>query len=258
MGGVLVALVGASTTLTVVAASYLACFGLLAMIATPLAPAPAAPHRPIGAEIAEGLRVLRSHRLLAVIAGGTAAANLIITAIGALEIVFLVRAVGASSNLVGAILTIGGVGGLAGALLSRRLNDRYGAGRVATAAFLVTALAALLLPVAQAGVTVALFAVGVCAISFGISLASVALVTLRLRHTPQRLQGRVGAVSQALNAASIPLGAVLGGMAGQLLGTRAALAALALGYVAFGIAFVRSPVRTASASHAGRADDAVQ
>ncbi|MHA7986415.1 MFS transporter [Rathayibacter sp. CAU 1779] len=243
LGGALVAVIGASTTLTVDALSYVVCCAALATITAPFRAPAAVARRPIRTEIAEGLQIIRKSRLLAAVTAGAATANLLITAIGALEIVFLVRTLTISSSLTGVVLTIGGIGGFAGALLSRRLNDRFGLGRVATTAFLVTAPAALLLPAAQHGPTVVLFAVGVCAISFGISLASVALMTLRLQHTPQPLQGRVGAVSQALNAATIPLGALLGGIAGQWIGNRGALALLAVVYVVFSVAFARSPVR---------------
>ena len=123
-------------------------------------------------------------------------------------------------------------------------------GRTAVVAFLVTAPFALLLPATQRD-TVALFAIGAAAISLGISVGGVALMTLRLHHTPGKLQGRVGAVSQSLNAATIPLGALLGGAAGQWLGTRTALVMLAVGYIVFGAAFARSPVRRASGADRG-------
>ncbi|MHA7987670.1 MFS transporter [Rathayibacter sp. CAU 1779] len=246
IGGALVALIGASATLVADSISYLVCAAALATITAPFQPPVPAARRSIRAEIAEGLHVLRNSRLLTAITAGSATANLLITAIGALEIVFLVRTIGIPSGLVGTVLTISGVGGLGGALLSRRLNDRYGLSRIATYAFLITAPAALLLPAAQAGILVALLAIGVGGISFGISLGSVALTTLGLQHTPQPVQGRVRAVSQVLNAATIPLGALLGGIAGQYLGTRIALLALAIGYIGFSIAFARSPLRAAS------------
>lgn len=246
LGGALIAIVGASTTLIVDAASFLVSCAALATITTPFhAAASTAERRPIRTEIAEGLRVLRESRLLGAITAAMGTANLFLSAMGAIEIVFLVRAVHASSSMIGTLMTIGGVGGLAGALLSRRLNDQYGTGRVGAYAFLATAPAALLLPATHHGITVILFAVGLCAISFGISLGGVALITLRLQHCPQPLQGRVGACSRVLNAAAIPLGALLGGTAGQYLGTRTTLVALAVGYLAFSVALVRSPVSTA-------------
>ncbi|QDZ15361.1 MFS transporter [Humibacter ginsenosidimutans] len=245
LAGALVAIVGASTTITVDALSFILCSVALLTIAAPYAPPDAGARRSIRADIAEGLSTLRTNSLLAAITTGAATANLFITAIGALEIVFLVRSAHLAPTAVGIVLTVGGIGGLAGALLSRGLNDRYGLGRIAILAFLATAPAALLLPITQTGAAATLFAIGVCAISFGISLGSVALTTLRLQHTPQRLQGRVSAVSQVLNAATIPLGALLGGVSGQYLGTRVALAVLAIGYIAFSIVFSRSPLRTA-------------
>lgn len=244
IGGALIAVIGAANTLSADALSYVLCGLALLTITARFAPAPPKQRQRITVEIIEGIRALRATKTLAWVTGGAATANLVITAIGALEIVFLTREASLQSNLIGPVITVGGVGGLTAALLSRRVHNRYGLGRTATLAFLLTAPAALLLPATQAGITVALFAIGVFAISFGISLGGIALMTIRLQYTPPELQGRISSVSQALNAATIPLGALLGGIAGQYLGTRAALTVLGVAYIAFAVAFYCSPVRT--------------
>jgi hypothetical protein len=95
-----------------------------------------------------------------------------------------------------------------------------------------------------------LFAVASFTVSFGIAVASVALLSLRLRHTPAQLQGRISASSRMLTSATIPVGALAGGALGQLLGTRPALYAMAAAFIIFSFALFRSPVKTP----AGRSD----
>ncbi|UJP08765.1 MFS transporter [Microbacterium sp. KUDC0406] len=246
LGGALVALIGASNTLILDAVSFLLCALALLTIVGRVDPPQPSPRRRLAREIGEGLRVLRTSTVLAWITGGAATANLLLSASGTLEILFLARDASLSSDLIGAVLTAGGLGGLTAALISRRLIDRYGVGRTGTSAFLYTAPASLLLPATQAGPSVLLFAVGIFVLSFGITLGSVAVMTLRLQHTPLELQGRVSAFSQVLNAATIPLGALLAGVLGQSVGTRAALVVLGCCYIAFGVAFSRSPVRSAA------------
>ncbi|WP_315073933.1 MFS transporter [uncultured Microbacterium sp.] len=243
VGGLLVALIGASNTLFITAGCFLICAVALLTIVGQAAPPPP-PRRRLTIEIGEGLGALRSSRILMWITMGAATANLLLSASGALDILYLSRDLGVASDTIGFVLTAGGVGGLTAALVSGRLISRYGLGKVATFAFVFTAPSSLLLPATQSGSSVALFAVGVFTVSFGIALGGVALMTLRLHFTPPHLQGRVSSVSQVLNAATIPVGAVLGGAMAELLGTRSALVVLAVGYIAFAIVFVCSPIRT--------------
>lgn len=245
VGGLLVALIGASNTLLFTAVCFLICAVALLTIVGQVAPPPPPPRRRLAAEIGEGLAVLQTHRILAWITAGAATANLILSASGALDILYLSRELDVPSDTIGFVLTAGGVGGLTAALVSGKLISRYGLGKVAIFAFLFTAPTSLLLPATQSSSTVVLFAIGVFTVSFGIALGGVALMTLRLHFTPPHLQGRVSSVSQVLNAATIPIGAILGGGLAEYLGTRAAMVVLAVAYIVFGIAFAFSPVRIA-------------
>lgn len=244
IGGLLAALVGASNTLLITAGCFLICAVALLTIISQVAPPPPPPRQRLTTEIGEGLDILRSSRVLAWITAGATTANLLLSASGALDILYLSRELDVPSDTIGFILTAGGVGGLTAALISGRLIRRYGLGKVATFAFLLTAPGSLLLPATQSSSAVALFTVGVFTVSFGIALGGVALMTLRLNFTPPQLQGRVSSVAQVLSAATIPIGAVLGGTLAEFLGTRIALIVLAIAYIAFGIAFACSPVRT--------------
>ena len=161
LGGGMIAVIGASNTLIIDAISFLLCAIALLTITTRVAPPQPSARLRISKEIGEGLRALSASSMLAWITGGAALANLLLSASGTLEILFLAREAALSSHMIGLVLTAGGVGGLTAALISSRLINRYGLGKTATSAFLFTAPASLLLPATQTGASVALFAIGI-------------------------------------------------------------------------------------------------
>jgi predicted MFS family arabinose efflux permease len=193
---------------------------------------------------AEGLAFLRRDPVLRTIAGATAGANLFLMAFNAVEVVFLVRDVRVSAGLIGVLLATGGAGGLIGSLTARMLAERLGIRAAARWALAVTAPGAVLISLARHGAGVAFFAVGSPAVSFGIALAGVAFQVWRLDRCPPAMLGRVNAGSRILTAVTIPLGALVGGTLGQLLGPRYALLVMGAGYVAFGLTLLCSPFRS--------------
>jgi predicted MFS family arabinose efflux permease len=247
LGGALVGAIGATSTLITDAASFLVSFASLILVTTTPPAADAQPDQPralrLRHEIRDGLIHLRADRLLLTIAGASAAANLWLTAIGAIEVVFLVRDVHVPAALIGGLFALSGVGGLAGSLAVRHLTKRIGLSRIARGALAATAPAALLIPLTQHGAGIALFAVAAPIVSFGIATASVTFQTLQLERCPPKLLGRVTASSRVLTAATIPTGALAGGALGQLLGPRLALLTMTASYLAFALTLVHSPLR---------------
>lgn len=253
LGGVLASTIGPATAVLADVASFLVSLVALAMTRPPAPPAAAGAsppgdgqcrrRPPIRVDIAAGVRHLYADRRLRTVAAGSACANLFLTAIGAVEIVFLVRTVGVSAASIGGLFAFGGLGGLAGAASSRPLTRRYGTDQLARSALAVTAPAAFLIPLTSGSTTVVPFAAGGFLVSYGISLAGVALTTIRLQECPVDLQARVSAASRVLGSATIPAGALAGGALAGAAGTRAALAIIAAGYVLFSLVLRYSPLR---------------
>lgn len=242
VAGALAQTIGAAATLLADAGSFLISFLTLALNAPGRTPPPS-PTNPLsfGSQIRNGLSHLTRSPLLITLAVATATANLFLAAIGAVEIPFLVRDAGAPAAWIGILFALGGAGGLAGSLLLTRAAHRFGLEPIARTAIAITAPAALLIPLTQHGPAIAFFALAATPTSFGIALASASFLTLRLQHTPPDLQARISAASRTLTAATIPIGALLGGGLAQLLGNRLALLLLAAGYVTFGLALLRNP-----------------
>ncbi len=250
LAGALVQAVGSATTVLADAASFLISFISLAVL--PAArPAPRSePPASLSAQIRQGLAHLFADRLLRTLAWATASLNLLLTAIGAIEIVFLARNVGAPPGWIGVLLALSGLGGIAGSVLAAPLSRRFGLQRLARTAVIATAPAALLMPLTSHGPGMIFFAFAGPPTSLGIAVVSISFSTLRLQHCPGELLARVSTTSRTLTAATIPVGALTGGALGQLLGNRTALLVLATSYLAFGLLLLATPsLKELSSAH---------
>jgi MFS family permease len=230
IGGGLVGLVGAAGAMTADAISYgVSVASLLAIRARE----PARPghqdhqdhqHRPgLRAEIAEGLSFVLRHPILRKIVAATGTANLFLTMAVALEIVFLVRVLHVRPAGTGLLVAAGSLGGVAGGVLSGRLARAIGSARIIWFSLLVLSLPSFLAPLAEPGWRVAAFPVGLAASTFSGVVYNVAQVSYRQAICPPRLLGRMNAAVRWVVWGTIPLGGVLGGVFGTLLGVRPTL-----------------------------------
>src|SRR5262249_48726248 len=102
-------------------------------------------------EIAEGLRAVRSSHVLSTLATWEALRSFFGLFIGALYVLFGVRALGLSPLLVGLSVGVGGISNLVGTLLVERVTRRLGgAGRTIVTAMLVGSLTPFLIALAPA------------------------------------------------------------------------------------------------------------
>jgi MFS family permease len=243
LGGGLVQILGAPFALLVDVVSYLVSAVSVGRIrAREPAPEGGQP-APMGPQIRDGLVYVLGHRVLGRITAGTALLNMLVTAQEALVIVFLVRTVQIGPGLVGVLLAAEGVGGLIGAAVSSRLNDRYGGARVLLGAAAVGPVAALLIPMTRPGPGLALFAVGIAVLAGSTVVFSVLVRSYRQIVCPQELLGRTTATVRFLTWALVPVGALAGGALGQWLGVRSALWVIAAGLLAVPVLVAATPLR---------------
>jgi MFS family permease len=110
-----------------------------------------------------------------------------------------------------------------GAALTPKLSTRVGSARIIWLSLAVTGPIALLGPLAQPGWLVVLIVVSIAAGEFGQIIYAITNVSLRQRLCPDRMLGRVNATMRFLIMALFPLGALLGGILGELIGLRGTL-----------------------------------
>ena len=244
-GGALIAALTAPMAIAVDAVS----FGLSALLLSRVRRPEADPRRHDGAtlrsEIAEGLRFVLGHRLLRAITVTAAMSNLCGTIGASMLLVLLAGQLHLSPFLCGLVFSAEAVGGLLGALAVGRIVGLLGQGPAIWVSMAVSAvLWALALPMYQAdwrlGIAIALQALGwVVFMTFKITT-----VSFRQRLCPTPMLGRMTATVRFVVWGSMPIGALIGGLLGQHLGVRPAMAVGVLGELLAVLPVLLSPLRT--------------
>lgn len=260
LGGGLVGWVGASAAIWLDAASFvvsaLALLGIRKPEATPEREADegGTPIR-LRTQIAEGVRYVWHHPYLRPLACSTATFNLFGTMSYSIVLVFAVRELDVSAGRVGLVVAAGNLGFVAGATLTRRITARLGVGRTIWMGGLVSGLGPWLLGLATPATATVMLIAGFAIGSAGIPAYNINQVSLRQAITPARLQGRMHATMRFVVWGTMPLGGVLGGTLGSLIGLRPTLLVAAAG-TTLAFLWVRlSPVAGLVAMPAGAASD---
>ena len=242
IGGGLVGLIGASSTVLVTALTFLGSAGFLRRIrATDPAPEPVE-HPRLVTEIAEGLRFVLRDAALRAIACYTATANLFMSVVVTLLVLFLVRDVGLAPVVTGLVVAAAGVGGIAAAFTAKWWTVACGQTRTIWLSVLVTQPFGLLLWLARPDWRLCLFVLGWFMLGYGGTLYNVVQVSFRQAVCPNRLLGRVQASNRFFAWGSLPLGGLLGGALGTWLGPRYALLVAGVGLVVSILWLLLSPL----------------
>ncbi|GER90003.1 MFS transporter [Dictyobacter vulcani] len=196
-------------------------------------------------QIFEGLQRISQHPQLRAIAGCSSTLNFCETAILTVYTLYVINELHLSAVLLGLVLGIGSIGGLAGALLADRCTRRYGLGPVLLMSILLSGVGTVLAPLAHGPlfITVPLLIAGRFMIGFATSIYNINQISLRQITTPQSLQGRVNATIRFLAGGSVPLGALVGGASGMVIGARATILLGAIGITLSFCWLFFSPVR---------------
>jgi MFS family permease len=216
--------VGAATALLFNAASFLVSAACLVRIRTgSVSRDRDARTTTVRAEICQATRFIASDPYLRPLSIYAAVANLAYTGSTALIVVFLVRVAGFGSAAVGLLLAAGGIGGVAGALVTGRLARWLGTARLLPLGALVAGLLSLLIPLAGTGPRAAFYVAGAGAVGGRIVVGNIITGSFLQAYCPPSMLGRVTASMRFLVLGTIPLGALLAGGLGAALGVRNAL-----------------------------------
>jgi predicted MFS family arabinose efflux permease len=223
IGGLMVQAVGAARTMALDAASYLVSAAMLLLIGR--REMPPAPHdlppfsaRQMRSEIVEGVRVVRRdpmlRSLLLTMGGFIFGAH----CVDAVVVVYAYRTLHFSPGTLGAVFTLTGVGSIFGAAGVGAIRRRLGVGRTIVATGVACGLSLVAIPIASLGAPVAVLSItGVLRGAFG-TINNTTQVTLRQLATADRLHARMNAVFRTVYWGAWPLGDLVGGALGSLLG----------------------------------------
>jgi MFS family permease len=208
IAGFAIQAIGAARAIYLDAASYLVSAASLWLIKKPEpqpAPATASGRTGFWHEMWEGIQVVIHNPTLWKIAGCTATANLGSNMAFAVELIFMYRYLHLAPGLVGIVFAVGAVGGLLGAIATSAVVKRLGVG----VTLLVSILGgSLLMATPLAAQTNAPVFLG----------ALFTQVSLRQAITPDRVQGRMNATMRTIVWGTIPIGSVVGGILGTVIG----------------------------------------
>lgn len=226
IGGLLVGAISAPLVLLLDALSYVASAVFLARIRDHERIARSQPVRgTMRADIVEGLRVVVRSEVLRALAFSSSLLTLFGWAFLAVYVLYMTGELGLGPAAVGLVFGAGGVGALIGAIIAAPTSRRFGTGPTILSARIAFGAGGLLVPVALSVPEFALELVVAAEFLQWLALvtADVNARALRQALTPDRLLGRVNATFKVIVGGAIPVGSLLGGALGELVGIRATL-----------------------------------
>lgn len=241
LGGLLVGALGGSTAMVSAVIAYvLAAISMLAIRAREKHTAASTR----GGEgtlkrIAEGMKFTARMPLLRVLTLQGAWFNLFEQAVITLYLVYGIRVLEFSPQLVGLTMSLGATGVLAGSAVARLIGDKLGVTRVLILGMGVASISPVVIPLATGSqaLLIALVTLSFVIYGVGMTVFNIYGISLRQQATPDGMLARVSATYRFLAFGAIGVGGVVGGVAGDWLGLRPAMffciVALAVGWLVF-------------------------
>jgi MFS family permease len=225
IGGVLIQFLGAPLALVADALSFVASAFFLSRIDAPDA---AVEHDPgsIRDQLTSGLSFVLRDSILRPSILGVATMNLFNYCYQALFILFATTYLHVEPGVLGLLLGVGAVGGVIGAVIGPRVGRRLGVGGAFTVAMVIFPAAAILVPLALGQpypVVLALLFLAEFVGGLGVMILDINGGSLLIARTPDRLRGRAGGAFTFINVGVRPIGAILGGVLGTVLGVHETL-----------------------------------
>jgi hypothetical protein len=244
IAGVLVQVLTAPITLAAAGIGYLASAAVLMTIRHPEPQTTVGLGAPMWSAIREALTYLLAHPILRTLSLTSAAYSFFQAMRAAVFVLFMTQVLELEPVTLGLVWGAGGAGALLGALVAARLAARIGTGRALVAAYLLGPFAALapaavLVPAAAVPIVL----VGQIGMGFWGPVYGVNASTLTLGLVDERLIGRVVAANRFMYRAPEPLGALIGGIVGTVVGPGLTLLIAAVGISLGALWVYRSPVR---------------
>jgi Na+/melibiose symporter-like transporter len=246
VAGPLVQLISAPFAILFDALSFLFSACCLGLIHTPEPPPTAQEQRKsLWYDLVEGLRLVLKNPLLRALAGSAGIFSLFGNFIGRLYALYIIRQLSAPPIFLGFLVATGGVSALVGALLAERVVRRFGLGMTVGLGLFMYGITGLLIPLAGGSVALALSFLFFSQLigDASVSIYLIAELSLRQSLVPATMLGRTNAAMQLLSQGVAPVGALLAGILGGMIGLRLTILIGVLGVILAGAWLLLSPVR---------------
>lgn len=245
LAGLLIGWVTAPIALLVNGFTYLVSVITLVIIRRP-EPAPVAPEQKTGLwrSLAEGVTFIWNSAHLRACALQSGLYNLCWMSLQTVFVLYAARQLALSPGTIGLLLGTGAVGSLGGSFVAQWLKRVMGLGRAILTALLLCCVSPVLIPLTSGSgaVALALFVGSFALIGAGGTMANIHIISLRQSITPEYLLGRMNAGYRFVSWGTLPLGALLGGWLGDLIGLRETLLVTAIVFLTPVLVVLASPV----------------
>lgn len=245
IGGFLIKLLGPMLALVVNSFSYLFSVIMLVAIKTVEQPTENRKSHSIPKAIKNGLMFTLRNPTLRAIMGEAATYNFFSQAFTTLLFVYVQQQLKLSEITLGIFFSFGGVGALIGSILAKKAIAKIGIGPATVWSMIVGCSSLLLVPLAS-GTTntrIVIILTGFLINGIGLGLSNVNCITLRQTIIPENMRATAMSASRLLTWGGIPLGALLGGIMGEVLGIRETLLLATMGMLLAPLWVILSPLR---------------
>ena len=229
VGGVLVQVLSAPVAVAVDALSFLGSAFFLSRIR------PAEPPTDDGrGSVTAGARFIAGSPLVRASLIAVATINFFNLMFAALYLLYAVRVLHIKAGVVGVLIGAAAVGALLGSVVTKRIAARIGVGWAYTAGCLLFTAPLVLWPLAHGShwLVLAMLFAAEFGSGFGVMVLDISIGAIFAAVIPDTLRSRVTGAFQAVNYGTRPLGALLGGLLGSVIGLRPALWVATLGGMA--------------------------
>jgi MFS family permease len=240
LGGLLVQALKAPFALIVDAVSFLFSALFLGSISPEEPPTEQAER----GHVVAGIRyVLRNSTMRASLLA-TATINLFNFIFWALFILYAVRELGVRPGTLGLVLGAGAVGGLIGSIVTTRLSRRIGIGPAFLFGCIVFPVPLLLVPLAGGPMwlVLAMLFLAEFGSGLGVMILDISAASIFAALVPPRLRSRVSGAYTLVNYGVRPVGSLIGGFLGTVLGLRPALWIASVGAILGFLWLLPSPI----------------
>ncbi|MFF8233533.1 MFS transporter [Streptomyces caelestis] len=241
VSGLLVQLAGPVGVLAIDAVSYLV--SAVTLRTLPERRPQAQPHAKATQLIRQGWNYVIRHPVMRPCMVWATIMNFVTAALLALTPLYLVREVGVSASIVGAVIAMDGVGALIGSAVATRLSRRVGTARAIIVAGVIGGLVVLMTPFTTTLSNIYFYALGLAGLSFSAVVGSIMTRTHRQTDSPPALLSRVMGTVRFVSWGALPLGAALSGLLASAVGIRAALWIMCLAAFAAPLSLLLTSVR---------------
>jgi predicted MFS family arabinose efflux permease len=244
-GGLLVQLITAPFAIAIDAVSFIISALCVSLIRKPeKKPGSLEQPQPVIQEALEGLRVVYNNDILKALALCEIQRTFFGEFIGTLYMIYIIRELQMPVWVTGVLVGVGGISSLLGSVIAERITRRFGIGKTLIGAAIITAAINALIPL-SGGPFMAAFTILLLSQS-GDAAWSISFInetSLRQAVTAGHQLGRVNATVYFLVGGAALVGAIGGGILGDLIGVRPTMWLAVGGTLLAGLWLIFSPVR---------------